>query len=77
MMDKLVIATNNSHKIDEIKSILGDKIELLGLKDINCLDEIPETADTLEGNALQKARYIYENMGQIVLLMTQGLKLKF
>lgn len=63
MMDKLVIATNNSHKIDEIKSILGDKIELLGLKDINCLDEIPETADTLEGNALQKARYIYEKYG--------------
>jgi XTP/dITP diphosphohydrolase len=62
-MNKLVIATNNAHKLSEIKAILGDQIEVLSLADINCFDDIPETAETLEGNALQKARYIYEKYG--------------
>ena len=60
---KLVFATNNAHKLDEIRAILGNKIEILSLNDINCHDEIPETADTLEGNALQKAMYIKEHYG--------------
>ena len=60
---KLVFATNNKHKLDEIRAILGDKIELLSLNDINCHDDIPETADTLQGNALIKARYIYDKFG--------------
>ncbi len=60
---KLVFATNNQHKLEEVSHILGDKIELLSLKDINCDTDIPETADTLEGNALLKARYIYQNYG--------------
>lgn len=59
-MKKLVCATNNAHKLDEIRAILGGCVEVVGLRDIGCYDEIPETADTLEGNALQKARYIYE-----------------
>lgn len=63
MKRKLVFATNNVHKLDEISSILGEKIELLSLKDINCHVNIPETADTLEGNAMLKAEYIYENYG--------------
>lgn len=58
---KLVFATNNAHKLDEIRAILGNKIEILSLNDIDCHDEIPETADTLEGNALQKAMYIKEH----------------
>ena len=62
-MNKLVVATNNAHKLSEIRAIVGDEIELLTLADINCFDDIPETADTLEGNALQKARYIYEKYG--------------
>lgn len=62
-MKRLVIATNNAHKLREISAIIGDEIELLTLADINCFDEIPETADTLEENALQKARYIYEKYG--------------
>jgi XTP/dITP diphosphohydrolase len=62
-MNKLVIATNNAHKLSEIKAILGNQIEVLSLADINCFDDIPETAETLEGNALQKARYIYEKYG--------------
>lgn len=63
MIKKLVFATNNAHKLDEIRAILGDKIEVLSLKDINCDADIPETADTLEGNAVLKAEYIYKNYG--------------
>ena len=61
MKRKLVVATNNAHKLEEISAILGDEMELLSLKDIQCFDEIPETANTLEGNARQKAEYIYRN----------------
>ena len=57
---KLVFATNNKHKLEEISAIVGDKIEILSLNDIGCHDDIPETADTFEGNALQKARYVKE-----------------
>lgn len=60
MKQKLVFATNNLHKLEEIKAILGKEIEILSLNDINCHDDIPETADTLEGNAVLKARYIYD-----------------
>lgn len=61
MRRKLVFATNNAHKLDEIRAILGDEIEIVSLADIGCHTDIPETADTLEGNALQKARYVYEH----------------
>ena len=47
MIKKLVFATNNAHKLDEIRAIMGDKIEVLSLKDINCDADITETADTL------------------------------
>lgn len=63
MKKKLVFATNNAHKLDEIRAILGDKVEVLSLKDIHCEADIPETADTLEGNAALKAEYIYKNYG--------------
>jgi len=63
MKRKLVFATNNAHKLEEISAILGEKVELLSLKDINCHADIPETADTLEGNAMLKAEYIFENYG--------------
>ncbi len=63
MDNKLVFVTNNKHKLEEISQILGDKIELLSLKDIHCEEDIPETADTLEGNAFQKASYIHQNYG--------------
>ena len=49
---KLVFATNNKHKLEEMRAILGGKVELLSLADIDCYDDIPETAETLEGNAL-------------------------
>ena len=63
MKKKLVFATNNAHKLEEVTAILGNKIELLSLKDIGCDKDIPETADTLEGNAMLKAAYIRNNYG--------------
>ena len=58
---KIVFATNNEHKLSEIRQILGNDFEILSLADIGCHDDIPETADTLEGNALQKAQYIFDH----------------
>lgn len=63
MKRKLVFATNNAHKLEEVAAILGDKVELLSLNDINCHTDIPETADTLEGNALLKSSFINKNYG--------------
>ena len=60
---KLVFATNNKHKLQEVRDIVGDRVEVLSLSDINCTDDIPETADTLQGNALIKARHIYAKYG--------------
>lgn len=62
-MRKLVFATNNAHKLEEIRAILGNKVEVLSLNDISCHTDIPETADTLEDNAALKAQYIYEHYG--------------
>ena len=58
---RIVFATNNQHKLSEIRSILGDSIEVLSLKDIGCDVDIPETGTTLEENALQKAQYVYDH----------------
>lgn len=62
-MKKLVFATNNEHKLSEMRQIIGGSFELLSISDIGCHDDIPETADTLEGNALQKARWVKERYG--------------
>ena len=74
MKKKLVVATNNAHKLEEISAILGDEMELLSLKDINCHADIPETSNTLEGNARQKAMYIYENYGMDCFADDTGLE---
>ena len=58
---KIVFATNNLHKLQEVRQILGNSFEVLSLKDIGCDVDIPETGQTLEENALQKARYVYDN----------------
>lgn len=60
-MHRIVFATNNSHKLEEVTHILNGIIEIVGLADIGCFDDIPETADTLEGNALLKARFVKEH----------------
>ena len=58
---KIVFATNNQHKLDEIRSILGTDFEVLSLADIGCHEDIPETGQTLEENALMKAQYVYDH----------------
>lgn len=60
---KLVFASNNKNKIKEIQSILNGSIQILGLEEIGCYEEIPETADTIEGNAVLKANYVTEKYG--------------
>ena len=60
---KIVFATNNKHKLDEVRKIVAGNIEIISLEDIGCYDDIPETADTLEGNALLKAKYVKEKFG--------------
>lgn len=60
LVRELVFATNNAHKLSEVQHLLGDRFRLLSLKDIHLEDEIPEDYDTLEQNALQKARYIFD-----------------
>jgi XTP/dITP diphosphohydrolase len=58
MEKRLIFATNNEHKLEEVRDILKNRFQILSLKDIHCLEDIPETAATLEGNALLKARYV-------------------
>lgn len=62
-MKTLVFATNNKHKLDEVQKITSGSVNIVSLEDIDCHDDIPETSDTLEGNALQKALYIKEHYG--------------
>lgn len=62
-MQEIVFATNNQHKLSELRRIVGERFHILSLSDIGCHDDIPETADTLAGNALQKARYVKEHYG--------------
>ena len=60
---KLVFATHNQNKFKEVRVLLPHSIELLSLTDIGCFDEIPETADTIEGNAVLKADYVRDRYG--------------
>ncbi|WP_281234537.1 non-canonical purine NTP diphosphatase [Flavobacterium gelatinilyticum] len=73
---KLVFASNNKNKIKEIQSILNGSIQLLSLEDIGCHEEIPETADTIEGNAVLKANYVTEKYGYDCFADDTGLEVK-
>lgn len=75
-MRKLVFATNNAHKLDEVRQILQGKCEVLSLQDIGCDVDIPETATTLEGNARIKARYVYEHYGYDCFADDTGLEVE-
>ena len=75
-MKKLVFASNNAHKLAEIRSILTGRVEVVSLSDIDCHDDIPETADTLEGNALIKARHIWEHYGLYCFADDTGLEVE-
>jgi XTP/dITP diphosphohydrolase len=71
---ELVFASNNPHKIKEINSIIGSKIQLKGLNDFNILEDIPENEPTLEGNALSKARFVHRLTGENVFADDTGLE---
>ena len=73
---KIVFATNNQHKLSEIRQILGSRVEVLSLNDIGCDVDIPETGTTLEENALQKAQYIYDNYHIDVFADDTGLEVE-
>lgn len=74
--NKIVFATNNLHKLSEIREIIGDKYTILSLKDIDCNEDIPETAMTLEGNAEIKARYVKEHYGYDCFADDTGLEVE-
>lgn len=74
MMD-IVFATNNAHKLKELREIVGDRFNILSLNDINCYEEIVENADTLEGNALIKARFVKERYGYDCFADDTGLEI--
>ena len=75
-MKKIIMATNNEHKLREIRQILDGRFEVLGLHDIGCHEDIPETSDTLEGNALQKARYVHDHYGMDCFADDTGLEVE-
>lgn len=76
MIKNIVFATNNLHKLKELREIVGDRFNILGLKDIDCYDDIPETADTLEGNAIIKASFVKEKYGYDCFADDTGLEIK-
>lgn len=73
---KIVFATNNPNKLAEIKQLMPTGINILSLKDIECFEELPETSDTLEDNAAQKAYYVYDNYGHNCFSDDTGLEIE-
>lgn len=76
MSNKLVFATNNAHKIAEISAILGEKFQLVSLRELNCFEDIPETCNTFQGNALQKAHYVSDKFGVDCFADDSGLEVE-
>ena len=75
-MKKLVFATNNAHKLAEVRAILEPEFSIVSLADLNCNEDIPETADTLDGNALLKAKYIHDKFGLDCFADDTGLEIE-
>lgn len=73
---KIVFATNNAHKLEEIRRIVGDSLAVLSLSDIGCNVDIPENEETLEGNAMAKARYVKEHYGYDCFADDTGLEVE-
>lgn len=74
-METIVFATANRHKVREVNELLGDQFKILSLKDIGCEEDIPETQDTIAGNAQQKARYLKAHYGQDCFAEDTGLEI--
>jgi len=73
-MRKIVFATNNKHKLEEVRAIMGAHFDILSLSDINCTEDIPENGDTFEANAMEKARYIKDKYGYDCFADDSGLE---
>jgi XTP/dITP diphosphohydrolase len=73
---KLCMATNNAHKIAEIKPLLDDSVQLVSLNDVGCREELPETGDTLEANSWQKAQYVWDHYGVSCFADDTGLEVE-
>src|SRR5690606_5594406 len=73
-MIQLVFATNNTHKLEEVQAVVGDRFRILTLTDIDCTDDIPETGDTFEANASQKSTYLYDKYGYNCFADDSGLE---
>ena len=76
MIKQIVFATNNAHKLSEVQAVLGDRFRLVTLAECGITEEIPEDAPTLEGNALQKARYVHERTGADCFADDTGLEVE-
>ena len=76
MARRLIFATNNRHKIEEVQQLLGERFQLMTLAECGITEDIPETADTLEGNAQQKARFVAERLGCDCFADDTGLEVK-
>lgn len=76
MMERLVLASNNPHKIEEMNQVIGSSFLLKGLADIECFEELPETQETIEGNALQKAQYVFDNYNYVCFSDDSGLEVE-
>ena len=74
MKRKIVFATNNAHKLEEVAAILGESYEVLSLREIGCDADIPETADTFADNAMQKAQYVKQHFGYDCFADDSGLE---
>ena len=75
-MEKIVFATNNTHKLEEVQAILDNRVAILSLNEIQCFEDIPETGSTLEANALQKARFVQNKYAFNCFADDTGLEVK-
>lgn len=73
---RLCFATNNDHKLVEVQALLGREHHVLSLKDLKCTQDIPETADTIEGNAIQKAQFVWDNFKMDCFADDTGLEVR-
>jgi len=74
MARQIVFATSNAHKVKEVAEILGDQFQLLDLRHIGCSEEIPETQETISGNAIQKAKYVFDHYARDCFAEDTGLE---
>ncbi len=75
-MKEIIFATNNAHKLSEVQALLGDKFRLVTLRDCGITEDIPETADTLDGNASQKSHYLHDRVGRNCFADDTGLEVE-